>query len=240
MSRASQEVGPGPGARRVSPSLDPGLREGRVAESGPGPGPRATLAGGGAGGACRRRPSGDGSAGGGAEAGLRGQGSRARGCEPTRGPGPAPSRVGELERQSPARLSSLGDLGLTKPRGEWGAGRRWTLGRRFLQGPIPRLRARATPWEVLRFPLAQGQRCIRDTKVRNDASPFLSLQGHREGPVVRGSRSFSFPAGEARDQVSSPLHGARLKSSLRALQPRGRDPEEPGGQKRPDTAPTVP
>lgn len=90
-------VGPGPGARRVSPSLDPRLREGRVAESGPGPGPRATLAGGGAGGACKRRPSRDGSGGGGAEAGLRGQGNRVRGWEPTRaGPGPAPTRVGRL------------------------------------------------------------------------------------------------------------------------------------------------
>lgn len=146
VSRASLKVGPGPGARRVSPSLDPGLREGRVAESGPGPGPRATLAGGGAGGACRRRPSGDGSGGGGAEAGLRGQGNRARGWEPTRaGPGLAPTRVGGLERQSLARLSSLGDLGLTKPRAEWDAGRRWTLGLMFLVDPIPRLCAGANP-----------------------------------------------------------------------------------------------
>lgn len=36
-----------------------GSEEGRVAASGPGPGPRATLAGGGAGGACRRRSSGN-------------------------------------------------------------------------------------------------------------------------------------------------------------------------------------
>lgn len=39
----------------------------------------------------------------------------------------------------------MGDLGLTKPRAEWGAGRRWTLGLMFLEDPIPRLCAGANP-----------------------------------------------------------------------------------------------
>lgn len=146
MSRASHEAGLGPGARRVSPSLDLGLREGRVAESGPGPGPRATLAGGGAGGACRPRPNGNGSGDWGAEAGLRGQGNRPRGREPTRaGLGPALSGVRGLEMQSPVRPSSVGDLGLTKRQGEWGEGRRWAPELMFLGGPIPRLCAQANP-----------------------------------------------------------------------------------------------
>ncbi|XP_044889434.1 proline-rich protein 36-like [Felis catus] len=133
-------MGPRPGARRVSPSLDLGLREGRAAESGPGPGPRATLAGGGAGGACRRRQSEDESGGWGAEAGLPGQRNRARGWEPKRaGLRPALSGVRRLKVQSPARLSSLGDSGLTKPRGEWGEERRRARGLLFLGGPLPRL-----------------------------------------------------------------------------------------------------
>lgn len=211
MSRASHEVGLGPGARRVSPSLDPRLREGRVAESGPGPGPRATLAGGGAGGACRRRPSGDASGGGGAEAGLRSQGNRARGWGPTRaGPGPQPSEVRGLEKRSPARLSASGDLGLTKPRGEWGAGKRWTLRLMFLGAPFSDSALEPSSWEALRLPPAQGQRCSRDTQVRNDASL-------RKGPVLRRSRSLTVPAEEARDQGSHPLYGARLKSSPFAL-----------------------
>lgn len=116
MSEVSHEVGLGPGARRVSPSLYLGLREGRVAESGPGPGPRATLAGGGAGGACRLR-SGDGSGN-----GERRQVSQARETGP--GAGANAERVPGAQMQSPAQLSSLEDLGLTKPRNEWGAEKR--------------------------------------------------------------------------------------------------------------------
>lgn len=146
MSRDLHGVGPRPGDRRLSPSLDLGLREGRVAESGPGPGPRATLAGGGAGGACRRRPNGDGSGGWGAEAGLRGQGSRARILEPTKaGLGPALSGVRGLEMQSPARLSSLRDLGLTKPQGEWSEKEEMGTKTDVSQGPHSRLCAQANP-----------------------------------------------------------------------------------------------
>lgn len=47
--------------------------------------------------------------------------------------------------------------------------------------------------------------------------PFPSSQGHREGLVLRGSRSLSFSDGEARDQVFHPLHSARLRSSIFAL-----------------------
>lgn len=209
MSRASREVGLGPGARRVSPSLDPGLREGRVAESGPGPGPRATLAGGGAGGACRRRRVGTR-----AGVGVRRRVSEARETGPEaakrrgRARGHSRARSG-AEKRSAARLSASGDLGLTKPRGEWGAGRRWTLRLMFLGAPFSHSALEPSSGEVLRLPPAQGQRCRRDTKVRNDAS----LRGHQKGPVLRRSRSLSFAAEEVRDQVSHPQYGARLKLS---------------------------
>lgn len=237
MSRASHEVGLGPGARRVSPSLDPGLREGRVAESGPGPGPRATLAGGGAGGACRRRPSGDASGGGGAEAGLRSQGNRARGWEPTRaGPGPQPSEVGGLEKRSPARLSASGDLGLTKPRGEWGAGKRWTLRLMFLGAPFSDSALEPSSWEVLRLPPAQGQRCSRDTKVRNDAS----LRGHQKRPVLRRSRSLNFPA-EGQGTRFSTLCTVRASSHPLSRSPfQGQRLRETLWAEAPDPAPTAP
>lgn len=81
------------------------------------------------------------------------------------GPGPEPTRVGGLERQLPARLSSLEDLGLTKPWAEWGVGGRWTLGLMFPEDPIPDSVPEPTPWEVLRLRFAQGQSCGRDTKV---------------------------------------------------------------------------
>ena len=69
----------------------------------------------------------------GAEAGLRGQGNRARGLEPRRaGLRPAQSGVRGLEMQSSAGLSALGDQGLTKPLGKWGEGRLWALGLMFL------------------------------------------------------------------------------------------------------------
>lgn len=40
-----------------------------------------------------------------------------------------------------------------------------------LGAPFPYSVQEPTPWEVLRLPLAQGLRCSRDIKVRNDASP---------------------------------------------------------------------
>lgn len=64
------------------------------------------------------------------------------------------------------------------------------------EGRFPLLSARANPLRCAQTPLfAQGQRCSRHTKVRNDAFPFPTLQGHREGPVLRRSQNLSFPLG---------------------------------------------
>lgn len=216
MSRASNEVGPGPGARGSTclPLTGSGAPRGAGSRVWAGTGSQSHVSG-------RRGWRGlqaqtewgweRGWGSGGGSQRPRKQGQR---LEPTRaGPGLASSRVGGLERQSPARLSSLGDLGLTKPRGEWGAGRRWTLRLMFRWGPHSPTLCWSQPPGRCSDSLLHKDWGAAVTPKSETTRPLPILQGHRERPVLCGSRSLSFPAGEARDQVFYPLYGARLKSS---------------------------
>lgn len=200
--------GPGPGARRVSPSLDPGLREGRAAESGPGPGPTATLARGGAGGACRRWATGRGG-----WARRRVSRPGKRGPRPGRtrtGPGPAPSRAGGYTGgPSPDHHPLLARPRPAKPRR---AGARHERGHGGVCGGNP---------QVPTLRPSHPSRCSdpadtsRDTKVQDDTAP-RSLQGVAS-PGPRGSRRPSFLARCARSARCAsetpsqlPIPGRRL------------------------------
>ena len=87
------------------------------------------------------------------------------------------------KRQSPAQLSSLGDLGLTKPRAEWGAGRRWTLGLMFLEDPISRPTAGANLLGGAQTPASTRTEVQPQHRSPNGRVPLPILAG-----VIKGVR----------------------------------------------------
>lgn len=173
----------------------------------------------------------------GTEAGLRGQGNRARGLEPRRaGLRPAQSGVRGLEMQSSAGLSALGDQGLTKPLGKWGEGRLWALGLMFL-GAHSRLYDQVNP----------AGRCS-DSRLHNDrgAAGASKSRATRSSLPCRGNARVRFPTGlealifllgRQETRFSTLCMMRASNNAFRAPQCEGRDSEKPGHRRRPDLAP---